>query len=296
MDKLLLKEDRIHGDASFPLDSYHMDIPSGSIVLDCHWHEEMEFLLMTSGKAKFRIDTDYYEVNEGECIFVNSGELHAGFQINDSPCSFKALVFSPSLLYSSSFDLTRISYIDPIMKNSLIVKRHIKSDTGWQSQLLDRLLKLMVYMQDKPPAYELMVKSELFGIFALLSANCISSLNVAERSQDHFRLEKLKTALKYIQDNHSKKISTVDIAACVDMSEGHFCRVFKQYVKKTPVEYLNHYRITRAAKLLEETGMKVLEAAMEVGFDNLSYFTGLFKRHMGMTPSRYRSTRGKAPE
>ena len=43
MDKLLLKEDRIHGDASFPLDSYHMDIPSGSIVLDCHWHEEMEF-------------------------------------------------------------------------------------------------------------------------------------------------------------------------------------------------------------------------------------------------------------
>ena len=103
-------------------------------------------------------------------------------------CSFKALVFSPSLLYSSSFDLTRISYIDPIMKNSLIVKRHIKSDTGWQSQLLDRLLKLMVYMQDKP-AYELMVKSELFGIFALLSANCISSLNVAERSQDHFRLE-----------------------------------------------------------------------------------------------------------
>ncbi|HOJ80448.1 MAG TPA: AraC family transcriptional regulator [Clostridiales bacterium] len=294
MDKLLLKEDRVHGDVSFPLGSYYMEIPSGSVVLDCHWHEEMELLLVTSGKAQFRIEAEYYEVHQGECIFVNSGELHAGFQIDKSPCSYKALVFSPSLLYSSSFDLTRTNYVDPIMKNSLIVKRHITASPGWQSELLGRLEMLLRYLDARPPAYELLVKSELFGIFALLSANCISSANTPERSQDHFRLEKLKTALKYIQDNYSKKISTFDIAASVDMSEGHFCRLFKHYVKKTPVEYLNYYRITRAARLLEETGMKVLEVAMEVGFDNLSYFIGTFKRHMGMTPSKYRSLRGKA--
>jgi AraC-like DNA-binding protein len=296
MDKLLLKEDRVHGDVSFPLGSYHMEIPSGSIVLDCHWHEEMEFLLVTSGKAQFRVDINYYEVNEGECIFINSGELHAGFRTDRSRCSFKALVFSPSMLYSSSFDLTRTGYIDPMMKNSLIVKRHITASAGWQAELLGRLEKLLNYMDEKPPAYELLVKSELFGIFALLSANCVSAVNTAERSQDHFRLEKLKSALKYIQDNHSTKISTLDIATCIDMSEGHFCRIFKQYVKKTPVEYLNHYRITRAARLLEETGMKVLEVAMEVGFDNLSYFISTFKRHTGMTPSQYRSMRGRAAE
>ena len=296
MDKLLLKEDRVHGDVSFPLGSYYMEIPSGSIVLNCHWHEEMEFLLVTSGKAQFRIETDYYEVSEGECIFINSGELHAGFQADGSPCTYRAVVFSPSLLYSSSFDLTRTNYVDPILKNSLIVKRHITASPGWQSELLGRLEKLLGYLRGKPPAYELLVKSELFGIFALLSANCVSAANTPERSQDHFRLEKLKTALKYIQDNYSKKISTLDIAACVDMSEGHFCRIFKHYVKKTPVEYLNYYRITRAARLLEETGMKVLEVAMEVGFDNMSYFTGLFRRHMGMPPSKYRNARYRAVE
>lgn len=291
MDKLLLKEDRIHGDVSFPLGSYYMEIPPGSDVLDCHWHEEMEFLLLTSGRAQFRIETEYYEVCEGECIFVNSGELHAGFRTDDSPCSFKALVFSPSILYSSAFDLARVNYVDPVMKNSLIVKRHITASPGWQSELLGRLQKSFRYLDNKPPAYELLVKSELFGIFALLSANGIPAANAAERGQDHFRLEKLKSALKYIQDNYSRKISTIDIAASVDMSEGHFCRVFKHYMNKTPVEYLNYYRITRAARLLEETGMKVLEVAMEVGFDNLSYFIGLFKRHMGMTPSKYRSSR-----
>ncbi|HOQ06543.1 MAG TPA: AraC family transcriptional regulator [Clostridiales bacterium] len=291
MDKLLLKEDRVHGDVSFPLGSYYMEILPGATVLDCHWHEEMEFLLLTSGKAQFRIETDYYDISEGECIFVNSGELHAGFQADRSPCSYKALVFSPSLLYSSAFDTVRTNYVDPIMKNSLVVKRHITASPGWQSELLGRLGKLFGYLQDKPPAYELLVKSELFAIFALLSANGTSPANAADRSQDHFRLEKLKSALKYIQENYYRKISTVDIAASVDMSEGHFCRIFKHYMKKTPVEYLNYYRITRAARLLEGTGMKVLDVAMEVGFDNLSYFTGLFRRHMGMTPSKYRNMR-----
>ena len=41
--------------------------------------------------------------------------------------------------------------------------------------------------------------------------------------------------------------------------------------------------------MLEDTDLKVLEIAMEVGFDNLSYFIGTFKRHMNMTPSKYRS-------
>ncbi len=291
MDKFLLKENRIHGDASFPLSGYYMNIPAGGIVLDCHWHEEMELLTVTSGMAQFRIETGYYEVHAGECIFVNAGELHAGFPIGSSSCEFKAVVFSPSLLSGSSFDLVWTRYIDPVIKNEIAVKRHIKGTESWERDLLSKLVKLLELLDAKPAAYELLAKSELFGIFALIAANSISAITAVDKSQDHLRLEKLKAALKYIQDNYSKKLSTLDLSILLDISEGHFCRIFKQYIKKTPLEYLNYYRITRAARLLEQTDMKVLEVAMEVGFDNLSYFIGTFRRHMGMTPSNFRSSR-----
>lgn len=291
MDKMLLKENRIHGDVSFPLNAYYMDIPAGGTVLECHWHEEMEFLMLTSGKAWFQIETGYYEVHAGECIFVNSGELHAGFPAGASPCEYRAVVFSPSMLFSSPFDLVRTRYVDPVIKNEIAVRRHIKGAESWERELLAGLKKLLELLYAKPAAYELLVKAELFGMFALITANSMSSIAAAEKSQDHLRLEKLKAALKYIQDNYYKKLSTLDLSTHLDMSEGHFCRIFKQYIKKTPVEYLNYYRITRAARLLEETGMKVLEVAMEVGFDNLSYFIGTFRRYIGMTPSMYRNSR-----
>ncbi len=288
MDRALLKENRIHGDILFPLSTYSIESSPGSIVLDCHWHEELEFLMVTSGKAIFQIDTGYFNVHAGEGIFVNSGELHAGYPLDGSECAYKAIVFNASLLHNGSYDLIQSKYIDPITNNRFVFKRHITGADKWECELLLRLLKTAEHVHGKAPAYELLAKSELYAIFALLLANSTPLVPAIVSSSGHHRSERLKSALKYMQDNYSQKLSTVDISFYSGMSEGHFCRLFKQYFKRTPIEYLNFYRISRAARMLEDTDLKVLEIAMEVGFDNLSYFIGTFKRHMNTTPSKYR--------
>lgn len=289
MNKELLKENRVHGDISFPLSAYYMDIPAGvGVVLDCHWHEELEFLMVTSGKAVFQIDTNYYEVHEGEGIFVNSGEVHAGYPLDNSQCSFKAVVFSTALLQNGSFDLIQTKYLDPLIKNRFSFNRHITGAEVWEHELLQRLSRAIDHSLQHSPAYEMLVKSELYGIFSLIVLNSTPEQASSESNTDSYRIEKLKKALQFMQDNSSKKLSTMDISSHLNMSEGHFCRLFKQYFKRTPVEYLNYYRISRAARLLKDTELKVLEIAMEVGFDNLSYFIGTFKHYMGSTPSKYR--------
>jgi AraC-like DNA-binding protein/quercetin dioxygenase-like cupin family protein len=283
-----LKENRIHGDASFPLNAYHMDIAPGAIVLDCHWHEELEFLIVTSGKAAFQVGGSYFDIHAGEGIFVNSGELHAGYPLDDSPCSYEAVVFSPAFLHSGPMDLIYSSYIEPIVQNRLVFDRHFTPKISWQGELLDRIGKTALCVLEKARAYELESKSELFGVLTLLALNGTLEKGKAGFTAADSRMEKLKSALKYIQGNYTQKLSTRDISDLLGMSEGHFCRIFKQYLKRTPIEYLNYYRIGQAAKLLEETEHKVLEVAMETGFDNLSYFIGAFRRFMGTTPSKYR--------
>lgn len=289
MDKALLKENRVHGDISFPLDAYHMEVPPGGIVLDCHWHEELEFLTVTGGKAIFQLETDYFPVQAGEGMFVNAGELHAGYPLDNSPCSYVAIVFNTALLHSGSFDSILSKYIDPIIKNRLSFKRRFTGSMGWEYELLQRFSKAADQILNRTAAYELLAKSELLAMLALLVTNSTPVAAPVEKTPEYFRLERLKNALKYIQDNYSQKLSTLDISNYLNMSEGHFCRIFKQYFKRTPIDYLNYYRITRAARLLEETEQKVLEVAMEVGFDNLSYFIGTFKHYMGVTPSKYRN-------
>ncbi len=288
-----LKENRTHGDASFPLNAYHMDIAPSAVVLDCHWHEEFEFLIVTSGKATFQVGSSYFDVHAGEGIFVNSGELHAGYTLDDSLCSYEAVVFSTSFLHNGPLDLIYSRYIEPILENRLVFDRHFILNVPWQGELLQRIEKTTRCVLDRTPAYELQSKSELFGVLTLLAANDRLEKGKPGVTAADSRMEKLKTALKYIQDNYAQKLSTCDISEQLGMSEGHFCRIFRQYFKRTPVEYLNYYRISQAAKLLKETEHKVLDIAMETGFDNLSYFIGTFRRFMGTTPSKYRKQAGR---
>lgn len=287
-----LKEKRMHGDAAFPLSVYHMDIAPGAVVLDCHWHEELEFLIVTSGKATFQVGADYFDIPAGDGVFVNSEELHAGYSLDNSPCSYDAVVFSTSLLHNGPLDLIYARYIEPILQNTLIFDRYLKRHIPWQGEILRRIQKTARCVLDKTQAYELQTKSELFGILALLAINGMQEKGSAGVTVKDSRMEMLKTALKYIQDNYRQKLSTHDISDLLGMSEGHFCRIFKQYLKRTPVEYMNYFRIGKAAELLEETDHKILEIAMETGFDNLSYFIGTFRRFFGTTPLKYRRQAG----
>ena len=64
---------------------------------------------------------------------------------------------------------------------------------------------------------------------------------------------------------------------------------FKQYVGMSCIQYINHYRIQKAAHMLEETSRPVMEIAMDHGFDNISYFNLQFRKEFGMTPREFRS-------
>lgn len=290
MNKDLLKENRIHGDIMFPLSVYSVEQPAGKdIILDCHWHEELEFLIIKEGRALFQIDALEYELEKGQCIFVNSGELHSCHSLDNSPCSFEAIVFNMNFLYSSTYDLLQNKYIDTISSRQGILPRHIKGNAKWESRLLSRLSEIASLILDKPYTYEMQVKALLYLVFSEILSNTGPAGSVNETIIDFYRMERIKNALKIIQDNYYNKISTRDISNALNLSEGHFCRLFKQLVKKTPIDYLNYYRVNKAARVLESTDIKVIDAAMEVGFDNFSYFISTFKHYMGTTPAKYRN-------
>lgn len=97
MERERLREDRIHGNAMYPV-SVYPDIQqlNGDSILDCHWHDEMEFTMVTEGCAVFQIDMNTVEVQAGEAIFINRGEIHAGYLKGEVPCVFSSIVFNPS--------------------------------------------------------------------------------------------------------------------------------------------------------------------------------------------------------
>jgi AraC family transcriptional regulator len=98
---------------------------------------------------------------------------------------------------------------------------------------------------------------------------------------------KLKRAEEFILANLSIEMSLQDIANATGMSLFHFAKAFKHSTNQSPYQYVKEQRLRHARALLHDGSMSIGEVAKAVGFSH-SYFTAVFARHMGMTPSKFR--------
>ena len=101
---------------------------------------------------------------------------------------------------------------------------------------------------------------------------------------------KLKKVLKYVREHFSDDVTLYNMAEIAELSPNYFSSYFKSVTDKTPIDYLISYRIERAASKLLSTDLPVTQIAYDCGFNDLSYFIKLFKKHTGFSPAKYRET------
>ena len=93
----------------------------------------------------------------------------------------------------------------------------------------------------------------------------------------------------YIDRNYKKDISAKDVAGILGYSDVYFSKVFKQLFDDNFINYLTKIRIDRAKVLLKDVSFNIKEVGKSVGYANSNYFTKVFKRSIGISPSEYRS-------
>ncbi|MFC5531833.1 AraC family transcriptional regulator [Cohnella yongneupensis] len=287
MNKLVLKEERRHGTSNYPVSLYEITCSPDHPLLDLHWHDELEFLLVTEGRATFRVDASDYELNAGEAIFVNSGLLHSGSVASDEPCSFVAVVFHASLFGNGSIDYLYDQYIVPLIGQNVRIPVHIHLQEGPMGDILGALGQMKEANRSKRLASEMQIKGLLFYCVSKL-LEISEPMTGLKRDNDGYRIERLKAVIAYIEQRYAEPITLQQLSSVACMSDSYFCRIFKRITTQSPVEYMNGYRVQQAAVRLRQSDDKVMQIALDVGFNNLSYFNVVFRQRFGCTPGQYR--------
>jgi signal transduction histidine kinase/AraC-like DNA-binding protein len=99
----------------------------------------------------------------------------------------------------------------------------------------------------------------------------------------------VKRAIGHIHQSYDRPITRSDIAGEIGVSDDYLSSIFKEELGLTPWEYLSRYRITRASHLLDRTGDAIGKIAQTVGFEDPAYFSRVFRKIMGTSPSGYRA-------
>ena len=110
-------------------------------------------------------------------------------------------------------------------------------------------------------------------------------------ANENLRISKVTEMLKdYICENYMKDLSVQQMAEKTNYSEPHFCRLFKQSFGQNFTSYLTEYRINMAKKMLEQPTVNVKDVGKNVGYEDSNYFTKVFRRITGQSPTEYRNT------
>lgn len=253
----------------------------------CHWHEDVEFLLPIKGHISYHVNDKDFFIEEGDAVFVNSKQMHYGYSSDGSDCRYICIVFKPSLISTNSYLAQK--YISPIVEDYNIPQLPLSKDNPQHKKIISSLKEIYQLYHHQEKGYELLSISMLSSVWAELYEilyNTISNVDYSISNDISIQ----KQMVSYIYDNYTEKISLNDICRSGGISRTKCCQIFKKYLNKTPIEFLNSYRLENSINLLRDTSLSITEIAYNCGFNNLSYYSEIFKQYKGCTPNEYRTT------
>ena len=108
---------------------------------------------------------------------------------------------------------------------------------------------------------------------------------------ENLRMNKVTEIIRdYIRENYMYDLSVQDLADKMNYSEPYFCRLFKQSFGQNFTAYLTEYRVSMAKKMLEEPTVNIKDIGKSVGYEDSNYFTKVFRRITGQSPTEYRNS------
>lgn len=117
----------------------------------------------------------------------------------------------------------------------------------------------------------------------------VLKLNVQENYHENIKMNAVADNIcEFIRQHYKEDISLQDVAGSMNYSEAYFCKIFKQCFDKSFLVYLTDYRVEKAKILLSDIKTNIKDVSVEVGYRDSNYFTRVFKRSTGVTPTEYR--------
>lgn len=288
------KETTQHGSFEFPLAIYTTQINKNILgFIDWHWHEELQFCIVTKGIVHFNVNSDSIILSEGEGLFINTGQLHKAENYQDTDSSYICLDFHFSLIHSFAGSIINTKYIQPYIDNSAIQYCILKNNINWQAIILEKLLAIYQEYNNEETGFELQIFIALLEIWQTLIKFYFISFPNDEFNNDNSRFKKI---IDYINNHYMEKIELTDLAKEVNLSKSACCREFKSYMKCTIFEYIINYRLVISAKLLLTTNDSIASIAYQCGFGSTSYFIEKFKKKTGVSPFVYRKEKMSTKE
>ncbi len=258
-------------------------VSSQSSALRIHMHDYFQIYFMVGGKLIHHLESRKALLSVGD-LFILPPNIPHFIELAEEKGQFYFVSFTMDFFQKSANKriLDFLTFLQRERKEDVEPQISLSyEDSVFIQTLLERILK--EFSGDKPDKQEI-VKEAMCVVLSLLARVCFEKEESALISKENKRI--VMHCIEYIKEHFDEEITLSDMAKCSAMSKGYFCTIFNSIVGMPFKEYLNRYRIEKAAELIS-SGEKVSVAANLCGYSEFSTFYRNFKKYGHISPSEF---------
>ena len=249
-------------------------------------HNFWEMVEVDKGTVEIKRGDEYITLKQGEIVFHCPNEFHSIKALNSSP-NFFVISFvcnSPFMLYFEKYQTVLNKGLRPYI--SSIIK---ESENAYNIPKNDPNLKKLVRKESCPVGAEQLIKTYLEQLLIFLVRDITKKENSVifpskESMENHLMLE----VKSYIEEHIEDTIRVSDICQKFDYSKSYLSKLFHEQCGETLANFTTNAKINRAKQLIRENNMNFAQISNLLSFDNPQYFSRVFKRITGMTPTEFK--------
>ena len=259
--------------------------PDNQMDFPLHFHEDYELCLTLNVRGKRILGNLVEDFTEKDLVITTPNVLHC-YKRDDAflnvRCEVVVIQFPKELPSWGIFDTDQLRNIRNLLCQPA---PGLKFSEETAEAVRERLLRL-------PRTEGFEAVQLFFGILhelACADRTQVELIGVQSSDSTLPHSRRINKIVQFVEKNYHHKISLEDVGERVGMSASSVSRFFKQRTRHNFWDYLNGFRIDRAAQMMIETEHTISEISYACGFNNISNFNRVFRERIGTTPSDYRN-------
>ena len=251
-----------------------------------HCHDFISMVYVLSGECSYNIGQMQFQVKKGDLLVFNPGVSHGktvkpGEEILEQHVGFDNI------------------QIEGLMRNNLIgPETHpVFSLKEREQEFIKCCSDIFMEQENDSPGCELMLKIQVMRLIVLFLKSTHPGLRadnspaVSFDSNDKSVI--VSTLVSFLNENYMRPVSLETISKSIYLSPTYVSKVFKEETGETPINYMIKLRLSKAREMLLEGGHSIKEVARSVGYEDVYYFSKLFKKYNHISPSGVRKQAAK---
>ncbi|MBD2844199.1 helix-turn-helix transcriptional regulator [Paenibacillus sp. IB182496] len=287
----MLKGHDFFNDPQFPFAIQRYVIARGEHI-PAHAHDFVELAFIESGDAVHEMAGNTYTLAPGDVFVIEQQTEHSYTSTSERETVVYNVLFDAEFLKEELLALQKMPsfvaffYLTPFLRKSAAFVPYSKLTEEQHVLLLGHLETIRHELQARPEGYQLIVKMRWIECLVLLGRYHQANRNPgAAGLTDRQRIESM---LHYIGLHFRQPLSLEQLSRICGMSVSSFTAKFKDVAGASFLDYKQRLQIDYAKRRLSASDDKILEIALESGFNDTSFFNKVFRKHTGMSPRDYR--------